>query len=323
MILSKMKKQHVKIVFVIINLFLFGSINAQEAKEYTTTANVFKEIKLDENLKPTSKKDYSYIVYDRYDSKDKKVYKYTREFKRFQKIKEGVILVLSELTDSILLTGTIYTLKNINNEKGLIPSKNNKIEKTNSFDYLTKCKDKGFSYQVKVDGTNYCFYKGYKGWAYYQEKTNKTNKSKPKNDVEYPYFKHTPPLIGIVGSYNFIKNNQIELGLQVNLADINIKTGAMAGVSLSYLRPLDRNLNTVAFDLGVYSPVTLGMGINSNFDDKKNHILGYKLFVGTTFYHTSIIYEYNFLRNKKNNILQLNHHALKLRIVIPLFKLGK
>ena len=75
--------------------------------------------------------------------------------------------------------------------------------------------------------------------------------------------------------------------------------------------------------MGIYSPITFGIGINSNFDGQKNHILGFKVFGGVTFYHTSIIYEYNMFKNKNNTNLDLNHHALKLRVTVPVFKLLK
>jgi len=337
---------------LILIIFGIGSVlNAQSEIEYNTKANNFRAVKLDKNLMPTESETYKFKVFERCDEAGKPAYEYSRGMKELG-FKGEYFLYIKKLEDSVLLTGTIYVLKITDEfldenmdfiENNIEPyeenilrieiyknghpiyienrelNKHNEIVKVSTFDFLTPCRDKGFSYQVTNKGEDFCFCKEYGRWSwvpYYE--------SFPVSvDSKYPYFKNTPALIGLIGSYNLIKNNQIELGVMMNLGNMEMNYGSTYGYSLSYLRPLDRNLNTIALDMGVYTPVTLGMGLNSNFDDQKNHILGYKLFAGTTFYHTSLIYEYNFFRNKNNTVLDLNHHTLKVKVMIPLFKIWK
>lgn len=300
----------------------------------------FWEVKLDENLIPTKSESYSYIVYNRYDENGDSIYIYERNINKLFKIKDSLQTNIDNLEKQKLLTGTVIVYA-YNENEGLLPIRTEKyknghpifIENKNynkcgdlintyTFDFLCPCRDEGFSYQTTKNGIDHCFYNGPHGWDSYYVSTLPLQ-TEMLYYYKYPYFENTPPLVGLTAGYNFLRNNQIEVGIMVNLDYNRLRTGGMAGFHLSYARPLSKNLNTIGLDMGVYSPLTLGIGINSNFDNQKNHILGFKVFGGVTFYHTSLIYEYNMFKNSKNTILDLNHHALKLRVTIPLFRIWK
>lgn len=331
-----------KIIALFICIISVGLTCAQKVNQLNEQGKKtgFWEVKLDKNLIPTDSDKYSYIVYDRYDENGAPIYLYERNINKLFKIKDSLQTNLDELDNQKLLTGTavVYIFNDeyeewlpIRTEKYkeghpiFIENKtydeNGDITNSYTFDFLCSCRDTGYSYQRTKNGDEYCFYNGPYGWTDYYTEPLIWNDDEYVS--KYPYFINTPPLVGLTGGYNFIKNNQIELGIMLNVVEVGLNTGGMAGYHLSYARPLDRNLNTIGLDMGVYSPITLGMGVNSNFDDQKNHILGFKVFGGVTFYHTSLIYEYNMFRNSKNAVLDLNHHALKLRVTVPLFRIWK
>ena len=141
--------------------------------------------------------------------------------------------------------------------------------------------------------------------------------------AHWPYIKNkTPQLVGALVGYNFLQNHEMEIGTILNITEsIGTTTGMMMGPSLLYRRSIDRNLNAVDFNLGFYWVLSCGLGVNYNFDDKKNHLTGVRPFIGITLYHIQLLYGYNFYNGKNNDMLKLKHAALTLRLAIPIARL--
>jgi len=138
---------------------------------------------------------------------------------------------------------------------------------------------------------------------------------------KYPYFKDTPPLLGLTTGHNLLQSKQLEFGIMLNFGgNYGFKRGVMSGPSITYRRNFETTINTIDLDIGLYSPLVLGFGINSNFNET-DHLLGFRPFIGTSFYHMQLTYGYNFFRNSKNENLKLSHHSVQFKLVIPLTRL--
>jgi len=138
---------------------------------------------------------------------------------------------------------------------------------------------------------------------------------------KYPYFKVTPPLLGFIIGYDFLQTKQVEFGFILNFGgNYGFKRGVMSGPSVTYKKNLYSNINSIDLDIGIYSPIVLGLGINSNFNTT-DHLLGFRPFIGTSFYHMQLTYGYNFFRNSKNEVLDINHHTVQFKLAIPVKRL--
>jgi hypothetical protein len=135
---------------------------------------------------------------------------------------------------------------------------------------------------------------------------------------KYPYIKnYTPAFLGLVAGYNFLKAQEVEAGLTFNFVETTTSFGMTGGYQLLYRRSLERELNGIDFEMGIYGLVSMGMGVNYNFSNDVS-AFGFKPFIGTSIYHFQLLYGYNFLRKKKQEWYQLSRHSLSIRYVIPL-----
>ena len=289
------------------------------------------EVKVDAGLCPTKKEDFKYIIYNSYDSLgNRKYYHFC-----YKNRKDSLIVVLDSNfnTTTKLLSGTFTWY----NSDGTIDVKevykngfpiyyeryyNYYANVPREFEFIyydslwnnTPNTHIGNYIIGKDTSVNYYHYTG-DGWRY--SLTDDTTEYIRK----YPYFKDTPPLLGLILGYDFTRTNQFEFGFMLNLSESDgTRTGVMIGPSLTYKRNFESNINSIDLDIGVYSPLVLGFGINSNFNET-DHLLGFRPFIGTSFYHMQITYGYNFFRNKKNENLKLNHHSVQFKLVIPLTRL--
>lgn len=136
---------------------------------------------------------------------------------------------------------------------------------------------------------------------------------------KYPYIKnYTPAFLGLVVGYNFLKAQEIEAGLTYNFAETTTNFGMTAGYQLMYRRSLEREMNAVDLEMGVFGLISLGMGVNYNFARNNVSAFGFKPFVGTSIYHFQLLYGYNIIRKQKQEWYQLSRHSLSIRYVIPL-----
>lgn len=135
---------------------------------------------------------------------------------------------------------------------------------------------------------------------------------------KYPYIRnYTPAFLGLVVGYNFLKAQEVEAGLTYNFVETTTDFGMTGGYQLLYRRSLERELNAVDLEMGIYGLVSMGMGVNYNFSDNVS-AFGFKPFIGTSIYHFQLLYGYNFIRKKKQEWYQLSRHSLSIRYVIPL-----
>ena len=135
---------------------------------------------------------------------------------------------------------------------------------------------------------------------------------------KYPYARYyTPSFFGLIAGYNFLKAKEVELGVVYNLAETTTEFGMTGGYQLVYKRSLERDLNAVDLEMGVYGLISLGVGANYTFAENVS-AFGFKPFVGTSIYHFQLLYGYNIVRKKKQEWYQLSRHSLSLRYVIPL-----
>ena len=150
--------------------------------------------------------------------------------------------------------------------------------------------------------------------------TNKYDYSYNIDDYKpkYPYAKnYTPAFLGLVVGYNFLNAKEIEAGLTYNFVEMITDFGMTGGYQLLYRRSLERELNAIDFEMGVYGLLSMGLGVNYNFSDNVSSF-GFKPVIGTSIYHFQLLYGYNFLRKKKQEWYQLPVHSLSIRYVLPL-----
>ena len=155
-----------------------------------------------------------------------------------------------------------------------------------------------------------------------QVDSTSTELSNGKDSAKWPYIKnYTPPFIGAIVGYNFLQSQELEIGIMYNVAEAEgLGVGGMFGPSILYRRSIDKNFNSIDFDLGFYTLLTFGAGINYNFN-KDESIFGFRPFIGLNLYHIQLTYGFNILNHDKNELIGLNKHNLRIRIVIPLKRL--
>jgi hypothetical protein len=135
---------------------------------------------------------------------------------------------------------------------------------------------------------------------------------------KYPYAKNfTLPFIGLVAGYNVLKNQELELGLMWNFGEMRTDFGMMGGYQLMYRRSIERAVNAVDLEMGIYGLVSVGLGVNYNFSNDIS-AFGFKPVIGTSIYHFQVLYGYNFIRKKKQEWYNLPQHSLSIRYVLPL-----
>lgn len=155
---------------------------------------------------------------------------------------------------------------------------------------------------------------------YYDDSYSNYNYTYDKTEFKrkYPFARnYTPAFLGLVVGYNFLKAQEVEAGLTYNFVETNTDFGMTGGYQLMYRRSLERELNAVDLEMGIYGLVSMGFGVNYNFS-KDVSAFGFKPFIGTSIYHFQLLYGYNFLRKKKQEWYQLSQHSLSIRYVIPL-----
>jgi len=155
---------------------------------------------------------------------------------------------------------------------------------------------------------------------YYSEQHYSASYEYDEDDYKrkYPYVKgYAPAFVGLVVGYNFLKAQEVEIGLSYNLNEGRTRFGMTSGYQLIYKRSIEREQNAVDLEMGVYSILSIGIGVNYNFSNDIS-AFGFKPFIGTSIYHFQLLYGYNFLRKKKQEWYQLSRHSLSIRYVIPL-----
>ena len=148
-----------------------------------------------------------------------------------------------------------------------------------------------------------------------------TNKFIPS---KWPYFgQNIPAYIGVIIGYEGFKSSYFETGINYNLAPLTVypSSGAFAGIQFLYRKNFIHNIQAFEIDIGIYSPVSLGVNFNYNFDGT-NTTRGFKPFIGTSIYRLQIIYGYNIFSDKRNKIVPLNHSTLTVRYEIPVIRLN-
>ena len=139
---------------------------------------------------------------------------------------------------------------------------------------------------------------------------------------KYPYVKkYTPRFLGLVVGANLLNQQQVELGLTYNLVNLPTTYGMTGGYQLIYKRAIERDLNTVDLELGIYGLLSLGVGVNYTFSEEAS-VVGFKPLIGTSFYHVQVLYGYNCISKKKQEWYDLSRHSLSIRYVLP-FKASK
>lgn len=141
----------------------------------------------------------------------------------------------------------------------------------------------------------------------------------------YPYFgPRIPPWFGIVGGYEGWNTHCWEAGVAFHLAEFHsdFKTGQMVGGMLTYKQSTSGRLKTVELEAGIYTPFSLGLGVNANFYEGSRTI-GFRPFVGTSWWHLQVMAGYNFYSKRQSSIAELDHFTLKVRYVIPVARLYK
>lgn len=155
---------------------------------------------------------------------------------------------------------------------------------------------------------------------YYSEHHYSTSYEYDEDDYKrkYPYVKgYAPAFLGLVVGYNFLKAQEVEIGVSYNLNGGPTRFGMTSGYQLIYKRSLEREQNAIGLEMGVYGSLSMGIGMNYNFSNDIS-AFGFKPFIGTSIYHFQLLYGYNFLRKKKQEWYQLSRHSLSIRYVIPL-----
>jgi len=155
---------------------------------------------------------------------------------------------------------------------------------------------------------------------YYSEYEYQTNYEQDESDYmrKYPYVKgYAPSFVGLVAGYNFLKAQEIEVGLAINYYEGLTHYGMTSGYQLIYKRSLEREQNAIDLELGVYGILSMGIGVNYNFSNDGS-AFGFKPFIGTSIYHFQLLYGYNFLSKKKQQWYELPRHSLSIRYVLPL-----
>ncbi|MFK7784556.1 MAG: hypothetical protein AB8B56_05565 [Crocinitomicaceae bacterium] len=135
---------------------------------------------------------------------------------------------------------------------------------------------------------------------------------------KYPYAKnYSPAFLGLVLGYNVLKGREVEAGLAYNFVESTTDFGMTSGYQVIYKRSLERALNAVDVELGVYGLISGGIDVNYNFSSNVS-AFGFKPFIGTSIYHFQVLYGYNFIRKKKQEWYNLPQHSLSIRYVLPL-----
>ena len=148
----------------------------------------------------------------------------------------------------------------------------------------------------------------------------------PDSSVIYkwPYFvNHHPPYVGLIGGYEGFNSNYWEVGLVFNIGHgySSAKTGAISGMAMSYKQHFTQKTKAIEAEFGIYYLLSFGINFNFHFNSV-DQTLGFKPFIGTSFYHFQFLWGYNFF-SKSNAIDNLTHSTFKLRYSIPLLRLDK
>lgn len=165
---------------------------------------------------------------------------------------------------------------------------------------------------------------------------------------KYPYLGYNvPPYIAATVGYEGLKFSTIEAGISVNIAESYLprKTGSMLGgqVLFRYNFPTKDSVRYtetesdsssvllykyyvpdtaywgLSFEFGKYSILSYGLGYNFNTDGSST-IHGIRPFIGTSLFNFQLLYSYNILLTKKNQIGRLVNSRLTLRYIIPIKK---
>ena len=135
----------------------------------------------------------------------------------------------------------------------------------------------------------------------------------------YPYYgTRIPPFMGIVAGYEGIRNHCVEVGLIFHMADFNSDRawGSIVGLAAMFKKSLTNDLTTIEAEAGIYSPFSIGVGLNGNFY-QGTRTVGFRPFIGTSWYHLQFLAGYNFFSRKQNDLAELDKFTLKIRYAIP------
>lgn len=141
----------------------------------------------------------------------------------------------------------------------------------------------------------------------------------------YPYFgTRIPPFFGIVGGYEGFNNPCWEAGVIFHMADYNSDNawGSVVGFAATFKKSLKNDLKTIEAEAGIYTPLSIGVGLNANFY-QGTRTIGFRPFLGTSWYHLQILAGYNFFSKRQNDLAEIDHFALKIRYVIPVARIYK
>ena len=141
----------------------------------------------------------------------------------------------------------------------------------------------------------------------------------------YPYYgPRIPPWMGIACGYEGFSHNCWEGGLAFHLPEFKGDNGfgQMIGGVLTYKQSTSGRLKAVELEAGVYTPFSLGIGVNENFYEG-SRTLGFRPFIGTSWYHLQILAGYNFYSQRQSSIAELDHFTIKIRYVLPVRRLYK
>ncbi len=141
----------------------------------------------------------------------------------------------------------------------------------------------------------------------------------------YPYYgTRIPPFMGIVVGYEGIRNHCWEVGLIFHMPEFNsdFATGGIIGFAATYKGSLTNDLRTIEAEAGIYCPLSIGVGVNGNFY-QGTRTIGFRPFLGTSWYHFQFLAGYNFFSKKRNDLAEIDQFTLKIRYAIPVRRLYK
>lgn len=143
-----------------------------------------------------------------------------------------------------------------------------------------------------------------------------------KISYKWPHYNYVPKYVGLVIGYEGVRSSFYQMGLVLNLVEMEEMPGGMVGGQLLYKRHFNENIQSYSAEIGVYQVICGGINFNYHVQGDRS-TFGVKPFIGLSIYHVQLMYGYNIYSNKNNEITPLKHASFELRYVIPIVSFGK
>jgi hypothetical protein len=146
--------------------------------------------------------------------------------------------------------------------------------------------------------------------------------------AKWPYLNGSiPKHIGITGGFEGFYNRDFEIGICHNIVDTQLEGDIIGtphiGYNLLYKqRTNNKSIRSIELEIGIFGVFIMGFNFNYNML-LENDFIGFKPFIGLTFFNIELFYGYNFYKNINDPDALIIHNRFTARLYIPTFKLTR